>query len=261
MMKLKIYTSAVLFVLLTCLLTSCRAIFYTPNRNPVPLFKNKGDIYIDASTNLANKVDLTAGYAISNNLAGYIGFGGAREQAYHTDSSGGGSVEKKYLYNGEMFNMGFGYFLNREQSENFRLEVFGDLAYGSFRNREESTNNRFFNGRYTRIGVMPNFGYTSSNNRFSVAYSIRLSRLTFANANVSDTGFWRSDINRLNNKPAYGLLEHGLTVRAGFEYVKFQTQFSIYHGLNADGETDAVPGINYSLMFGVVVNVNILSGR
>ncbi len=49
------------------LLQSCRARFYTPNRNPIPFFKQKGDVFVDGSTSLAfNKYDLTLGYAVNN---------------------------------------------------------------------------------------------------------------------------------------------------------------------------------------------------
>jgi len=46
-MKIKNITVVNLFILSFIFLTSCRARFYTPNRNPVPLFKNKGDLYLD----------------------------------------------------------------------------------------------------------------------------------------------------------------------------------------------------------------------
>ncbi len=244
-------------VIISISLASCRAIFYTPNRNPVPLFKEKGDLYIDASTNMANKGDLTIGYAITDGLAGYAGFGLAQEQFHQSDTSTGVSVERKYLYNGEMLNLGLGYFVNQTQSKNLRFEVFGDIGLGSFRNKVSGNDNQYFNGKYTRIGIMPNIGYTSNNNKFNIAYSARLSTISFSNTSVSDSNFWRDDINRLNKRSSYGMLEHGITMRGGLEFIKLQAQLSLYHGLNSREVSDAIPKFNYSLMLGIVINTNL----
>ena len=82
-MKTKFNLFLLGIILIAGLLSSCRARFYTPNRNPVPLFQSAGEVYLDASSNLMNKVDLTAGLAVTNQIAGYVGYAGA-----FTDNSG-----------------------------------------------------------------------------------------------------------------------------------------------------------------------------
>jgi hypothetical protein len=76
----KINPNTITVLLISVFLTSCisSAKFYTPNRNPLPLFKNKGDLYIDLSTNLFSTIDITAGYAIVDGLAAYAGYGTAK---------------------------------------------------------------------------------------------------------------------------------------------------------------------------------------
>ena len=142
------------------LMSACRARFYTPNRNPVPLFQNAGDLYVDASTNLVNKYDLTAGYALTKNIGAYAGYAGsALKTTYtYTDSNNTttSTTNEQKRYNGDMLNLGIGYFLNKAESSQFRFEVFGDLALGNYRNSYNSNGkNVFLNGNFTRIGLSP----------------------------------------------------------------------------------------------------------
>lgn len=255
MQRLKNYKNNRVFILsLILLLGSCKARFYTPNRNPVPLFRESGELYVDASMNMINKVDLTVGTAVSDNIGAYIGYGGSA-QNFGSDTSVGTT---KYRYNGKMLNLGVGYFVNQNQSETFRFEVFGDFAYGSFRNKVTGTNNAFFNGNFTRVGIMPNIGFRSSDDAFSIAYSARFSQLRLFGASVSDSGFWSSDIRRYNYSPSYLMIEHAINLRFGGEKFKFQLQTALYQGLNADEtgkDNSAIPFTNFAIMVGVVYNM------
>lgn len=256
----------IFFIGMACLfvMSACRARFYTPNRNPVPMFQEAGDLYVDASTNLVNKYDLTAGYALTKNIGAYAGYAGsALKTTYtYTDSSNTTSptrTEQK-RYNGDMLNFGVGYFLNKTESTQFRFEVFGDIAMGNYKNTFDGNGkNVFLNGNYTRIGIMPNIGYTSSDNKFLVAYSIRASQIMFSNTRCNDVNFWRSDLDRLNVKLNYTMLEHALMFRAGGNNVKFQVQMAMYHGLNSTELVNAIPVFNASIMLGLVVNANLLT--
>jgi hypothetical protein len=241
------------FFAIIVLISSCRARFYTPSRNPVPLFKEKGDLYFDGSTNLFNKLDFTAGAAVSDNIAGYIGYG------YSGQSIGGDSAGiDKYIYRGNMLNIGAGYFLNESQSQTFRFEIFGDYAIGTFNNKVTDANSHFFNGNFNRIGIMPNIGYRSSDNLFSACYSIRASQIRFYNAKINDVSFWQKDVDRYNSKYAYTILEHALNFRFGGEKLKFQFQITAFQGLNADELVNAVPKFNMSFNLGAVFELNAL---
>ncbi len=252
-MKNKYIRICLILAVLPIFLGSCRARFYTANRNPVPLFKRAGDVYLDGSTNLFNKIDFTAGFAPVKGLGTYVGYNRAFE------SSGSDSIETR-RYTGDMLNLGLGYFLDQDQSEQFRFEIYGDIGLGSFKNRV-TTNNaiHFFNGNYTRIGIMPNFGYVSTDDHFAFAYSIRMSNIRFHNASLSDSSFWNNDLQRYNSKSSYGMVEQAMTFRVGSEKVKFQLQLASYHGLNSDELINAVPRWNASIMIGLVITPNLYS--
>ena len=238
-------------VVLGLLMSGCRARFYTPNRHPVPLFRNAGDLYFDASTNMFNKADLTAGAALTKNVAAYAGIATAA-QNFGSDTGGMNS----FKYRGNMLNLGVGYYINQEQSENFRFEVFGDYGNGTFKNTVTGQDNTFFNGRFQRIGIMPTFGYRSSDNMFAVGYSARFSQIRFYNAKLDNPNFWSADLARYNSKPSYMLLDHALSFRFGGEKLKFQLQMAGYQGINAAEITDAVPHFNFAIMAGAVFELN-----
>lgn len=252
-MQIKSSMIPVGFLVASLFFGSCRARFYTPNRNPVPLFKNAGDLYIDASSNLLNKVDITAGIAPIKGVGTYIGYGSAF-QSVDSDSGTNASTRK---YNGSMLNLGLGYFLTEDISQQFRFEIYADLGLGNFNNKISGADNQFFNGKYTRIGIMPNIGYTSSDNHFAWAYSVRMSNIRFHSENISDNNFWQNDIERYNSRSSYGLLEQAMIFRVGSEAVKFQMQIASYHGLNSDEVYNAIPTWNASIMIGVVFTPNL----
>ncbi len=237
--------------------SSCRARFYTPNRNPVPLYKNAGDAYFDFSTNLLNKLDITAGFAPVKSVGTYIGYARAHES---NSSDSNNTTYQTGRYDGEMLNLGLGYFLNQETSQHFRFEIYGDLGIGSFKNVVTGNRSAHFNGNYTRIGIMPNFGYSSSDNAFQFAYSIRYSTIQFKNASIKDSAYWSSDITRYNSRGSYGMFEQALVFRAGSESVKFQLQLASYHGINTDEILNAIPRWNASVMFGIVITPNFYRG-
>ena len=112
------YSKMALFLVgIVMAFASCRARFYTPNRNPIPLFKKSGDVYLDVSSNLTNKIDLTGGYAIAKGVGAYVGYG----KAFQSTSNGDSVSGTTYRYNGEMLNFGLGYFLNEDIDQSFRF--------------------------------------------------------------------------------------------------------------------------------------------
>lgn len=249
----RVQSILVISALIMVLFSSCRARFYTPNRHVVPMFKKSGEVFIDGSMNMFNKMDITAGAALTDNIGAYVGYAGASQTA------GSDSVnEDKYRYRGNMLNAGFGFFVNQDQSETFRFEIYGDFGYGSFKNRVTGQHTEFFNGNYTRMGIMPSIGYRSVDDAFTLAYTARFSQLKFFNESYSDPQFWADDLKRYRYAPSYNMLEHALTMRLGGERIKFQMQAAIYQALNADRSDNlqsAVPYTNMAFMIGIVYNL------
>ncbi|MEZ4804209.1 MAG: hypothetical protein R2852_01620 [Bacteroidia bacterium] len=221
------------------------------------MFKQKGDVYIDGSTDLLNKVDVTAGVATTGNFGAYIGYAGAQVR-----NGAGYSGADVIRFKGNMLNLGVGYFLNHRSSPRFRFELYGDLGLGNFNNTYTygggvNKSGSFFNGNYQRTGVLTNIGYNSYSDKLYAGYSLRASNLKFMNPNISDSSNWTRDIERFNSKSSYNLLEHSLMCRYGSSKVKFQLQLSFYQALNTVEFDNAIEPLKFSMLFGVVFSPNI----
>lgn len=245
-----------LLVSVIVLLASCKAVFYTPNRNPMPLFKQQGDVYVDASTNLFSKADLTAGIAPVKGFAAYAGYSISGYTSRTTQIDSPFTTDTK-LYRGNMLNLGAGYFIPQDISPNLRFELFGDLGLGHFKNSISGETNGYFNGQYTRMGLMPNIGYSSTSQLFSIAYSLRASNIRFHSADYTNASYYGDDIKRFNHKHDYQMLEHALMTRFGTESIKLQLQIGFQQNLGADDYLDPLPPYNMSLNFGIVFQPNL----
>jgi hypothetical protein len=242
------------------LLSSCKAVVYTPNRNPIPLYKQKGDVYVDASTNLFSKVDLTAGVAPVNGLGLYAGYN-ASGYTSRTTTIDSPIITNTKLYRGNMINLGAGYFVPQDISPNLRFEVFGDLGLGQFKNKSTGETNAFFNGKYTRIGIMPNIGYTSTDQIFSIAYSLRACNIRFHSAEINNVPYYSDDYKRYSRKHDYNMMEHAVMARVGTEAVKLQLQVAVQQNIGADDYLDPLPPYNMSINFGIVFTPNYLKAN
>ncbi len=246
----KYFIGAVMIISL--LLSSCAPQFYSPVRNPTPLFKNKGDIYIDASVKPESNGEITAGYAITNNFAAYAGF---LSSSFYTKSpykSVRGTSTMK------MSNIGIGFYKNQINSPRDRLEIFGEYAMGHYNLTERDNNylggqKQFFRGNINRISLLINFGSTSLNGKFTQGYSVRLGNLLFSDNTVSHQDYWVHYL-RMLNQHEHHIMEHAYFGRFGNGDVKLQYQLALYHAFNTGPNSE----FNAGLVLGIVINPNIL---
>lgn len=248
------------------LLSACGKRFYTPNSNPLPLFKNRGDVYFNASTNLINKVDGTLGYAVANGFGTYVATARSREKYSYNSYLNGSSFPSTYtnIHNGYLFNFGAGYFLPEKISEQFRFEIFGDLALGNYYNTYAysaggaSTPTRsYITGDYKRMGVLTNVAYNCCDNFLTIAYTARISNISFSKFSTDNVAVWEDEINKLNSRSSYNLLEHGISFTVGKGRIKYQNQVGFFHGMNSQGEDkSAVQQTNYLFSAGITIKLN-----
>ncbi len=247
-------------VVLTPLLNSCSSLFYRPNSTPIPLFKNEGDMFLEASTDLRNSYDIKYGFVTQGNevkppVAVYFGFGGSELNYSQTDTLNGNTFTRNCSSGTETFNMGFGGFIEETYSKNFRLEAFIDMALGGFNNKVNG-DSPFLKGHFSRLGALINLGYTTTDNKLSYAYSARFSRIHFYD--ISGQGnIWKEDINKLYHTGHYNVLMHSIMFRYGFKNIKLEAQGSLSQGLYPASEKNAIPRYNMNFSLGVFINFNI----
>ncbi|MEO8773076.1 MAG: hypothetical protein ABI263_09100 [Gelidibacter sp.] len=202
-------------------MVSCNPKLYTPNTHNVPLISEKGQTNLTLSGN-GNQVEFQGAYGIAENIA--IQASGGLFIPSDLNNGNGGS--------GKFLEVGGGYF--KPISDVWVFEAYGLIGIGSVENHLPSTiskaplTNGDISANILRVGVQPNFGYVSK--YFSAAVSSRFVNLSYSN--IEGDLVFNNDIltDYLKENNSNFLIEPALTVRAGFEKVKLQLQYT--HSLN-----------------------------
>lgn len=249
-----------MFILLPWSFSSCtEPRFYTPGSNPMPLFRYRGDIYANISSNAFNKYDGTLGYAFTNSFAAYASFGRSAESSDDIVFKS----EVPFYSRGSYQNYGLGYFMNKGKSERVRFEAFADLCLGNYKVAKysdalsQSSWTSSLSGKYQRVGLVFNIGSTSRNGRVQYGYSARLGNLKFYDPVIENEKYLQSELRRLNSKKDYYLLEHGFFSRYGRGPIKFQVSCMFYHGLWSQPEANAIQRLNFTYIVSFIYSPNV----
>ncbi|MBT8229977.1 MAG: hypothetical protein KJO50_06930 [Bacteroidia bacterium] len=194
-------------------MNSCRTV-YTPNMHNVPLFKEKDEFRGTFGFN-----DFQLAYSPISHL------GLMMNAQYHNGGSYSEPFEdgsaRKYLIEG-----GIGYYRNFERSGVF--ELYGGGGYGGV-SFDHSSDSEFsaYNSKLSRFFIQPSIGFTSE--FFDLSFSMRFIRLNYFDHDISEyepgSAFDEDyDLRELNDH-IYTFLEPGITLRVGWNQVKFHMQF------------------------------------
>lgn len=241
------------FVVIAVFSTSCANRFYNPNRIYTPLFKNRGDLNLDASVSLANtQADLTLGYSPLKYFGCYLGTTQLGETQITVNS---GYV---YRYRGPVNSVGAGLYLAESQSKTYRLEVFYEYSGGKFKNTQGfNPSDYYMNGWIRRNAAIANLGYTGPGQRLEFAYSLRAGAVVLGGLSTNNQSVWKSYIEQYNTKQQFTVVEQGLTIRYGWEKVKFQLQGNLYRNVGINSDTEyALPTGDFDLRFGLAFKLN-----
>ena len=236
------YLRTFMYLVVAAGFVSCNPKLYTPNTQNVPLISEKGQTNLTLSGN-GNQVEFQGAYGIAENIA--IQANGGLFIPSDLDNGNGGS--------GKFVEVGAGYF--KPINTDWVFEAYGIVGIGSVENHLPSTKNEapLTNGDISanvlRIGIQPNFGYVSKH--FSAAISSRFVNLSY-NKIEGDLIFEdQIYINYLNENKSNFLIEPAITLRAGFEKIKFQLQYGYSLNLsNSDFRQDTsylTFGLNFNL--------------
>lgn len=247
MNKIDLKNQTCLFI--PILLSSCYTRFYYNVRNPIPLFKNKGDLYLDGSSKFGNNAEVTAGYALTNGLALYSGM--SYTSKYTT------SFYREYVHGESIFktnNFGLGYFKNEDKNVFNRFEIFADYSSGKFSVWEYDMDEGGYNsyvGRFNKYGVLMNLSNTNMKNTYTQGLSIRAGLLQYHHMQASRPDYWRH-YNSMLNSPQHVIFEPAYFGRIGRGNLKFQFQIGFNCAQNIG------PFISYpSAVIGLVFNPNL----
>lgn len=209
------------YLLALLVLGSCSHSYYIPTTANVPLLKEKNELRATVSTGGGgdiSTVDLQAAYSITNHFAVMTNFMSGRGSDDDENSRG----------NGNCFELGAGYFAPIEEKGVF--EVYGGFGFSN--QHHEYNSGGMADLSFRKFFIQPSFGL--SLNAFDLAFTPGLSSVSFHKVDnlllSTDVNFEEVDQIAKNNTSL--LFEPTLTIRAGWKYVKFQTQFGLAHNLS-----------------------------
>lgn len=220
--------------------SACSPKYYSPDTQNVPLISAKGEKQLTFSGN-GNLIEFQGAIGLSDKLA--IKANGSFFIPRDEDNGNGGS--------GRLIEIGAGYF--KPVNQNLVFETYGIIGFGSVKNHFESDGSANpqtlgdISANVLRYGIQPNFGYKSKN--FEAAISSRIVNLNYSNVKGSLVYQGNNQTTYLEDNKSNFLIEPALTLRAGFEKLKFQAQIGHSFNLsNGDFRQDKdyfTIGINY----------------
>ncbi len=230
-------------LLFLVLVTSCNHTYYIPTTHNVPLFKEKNEFRATVSRGGGSEItttDIQAAYSISNNLAVLTNVMFARGEGEQGNTEDWGK--------GQCLELGFGYFNPLGKFGVF--EIYGGIGGSNQYHEYTSGGKADLLGR--RVFIQPSLGL--SFNVFDLALTSGISSINFYRINnqINPMSDDFTDLNRISMFNRSMFLEPALTIRAGWQHLKFQFQFGLSKNLTN-------PDLNfedYKLSLGLSIALN-----
>ena len=234
--------------ILAQVLSGCTHYYYIPNVQNVPLFTEKNEYRFSGNIGYASRdinyvgdqqttcIDLQAAYSLTNNIGIMMNYMWAKE-SYQSDES----TVKDYG-RGSYFEGAAGYFKPFGQYGIF--EIYGGLGTSgqhhqyadSYSNSIEGTSNLSFIKIFLQpsVGLKLSSGDMSFLKPFDVALSTRIYNINYGKIDNSNSEIAEYENFSALSAENHYFIEPALTIRAGWETVKFQFQMGYAIYLNND---------------------------
>ena len=200
-------------------LCSCSHAYYVPNMQNIPLLQQKKELQLSGA--ISEGPELQAAYAFNNHFAAIAG-------ASYTDKKF--STKSKEGIKFTLAEGGAGYFT--KFNTKIILESYAGFGFGKVKNTYYEWHGTDFpevligstSMNLNRMFLQAAVGYT--NIYYDFAFSTRFSAIKFTDikGNENQASQIQSDLMVLKNNSTFLQLEPALTFRAGWDYVKLQTQ-------------------------------------
>ncbi len=227
------------FLILLLMISSCTHYYYAPNMHNVPLFQQKEEFHLDISGSMGNEFtafEIQAAFSLTDNISIMgNGFVVNRERELYHDEFGrghlleGGAGAFVPVYNNVIFETYFGAGLGKIEN-GYDTGITSKLSL-----------NRYF--------LQPSIGYTSDFMDF--ALSLRLNGLRYNDIQLSGDLDQedREQIQFISRNPFSILVEPAVTLRAGWEHVKFQLQVGFSENIKNPDLFQEHLNLNFGMYF------------
>jgi hypothetical protein len=199
---------------------SCLPLYYAPNSNNAPLFKEKGEGRINTYYSGADEI---GGLEIQGALSVSKSVGIMLNTAFMSASDEGSNGTLHG--NGYLIEGGAGYY--KPFAKNFVFETYGGIGFGGAKNEYDEGGTSQIN--FTKCFIQPDIGYSIKNVDFGV--TSKFSAVFMKVADINGT-VYKEDIDYIKANPTSFLWEPSAFVRFGFHTVKLQLQYTFSSNLN-----------------------------
>lgn len=199
-------------------ISSCTPHFYQPKPLEPVLLTNADQLKINIVSD-KNMTAVSAAYSPNTNVGLTAGIASHRNKTIGSDNSG----QEKILLDEHYFSpyVGVGYF--KHFSENFLFETYAGAGMYTYKNNAVSY---LKNMKNINLFIQPSIAYV--NDYFDAAFTIRVDYLNRGTTIIKDSVLSQDDQKKYKflDYKSYLFAQPGITIRAGFKYVKFQFQIS-----------------------------------
>jgi hypothetical protein len=226
-------------IILLLLTGSCTHYYYAPNMHNVPLFQQKEELHLDLSGSAGNEFtafEVQAAFSITDNI-GIMGNGFVvnRNRELYPDEYGrghlleGGVGTFVPIYHNVIFETYFGAGLGKVEN-GYDTGISSKLSL-----------NRYF--------LQPSIGYTSD--FMDIALSLRLNGLRYNDIQLSGDLYQedQDQIQYISRNPFSIIVEPAVTLRGGWEHVKFQLQVGFSENVTNSDLLQEHLNMNFGLYF------------
>jgi hypothetical protein len=199
-------------------LSACTPHFYQPKPLEPVLLTRADQLKINIVSD-KNMSAISAAYSPSTNLGLTAGIATNSNKTTGTDNNG----QEKIFLDEHYANpyVGIGYF--KHFSENFLFETYAGAGTYTYKNNALSY---LKNMKNVDLYLQPSIAFI--NDYIDVAFTVRIDYLNRGATIIKDSVLTQDDQKRYSflNYKSYLFAQPGITIRAGFKYVKFQFQIS-----------------------------------
>ncbi|WP_268036487.1 hypothetical protein [Algoriphagus sp. PAP.12] len=213
------YSVLVLFV--SALLQACSPVMYSNVGQNVPLFKEKGEVFLQGGISGSDGEESVSGggfqfaYAISDHWQSNVSFYSLGDKTTSDPDEWRGS--------GSYLEIGGGYY-GASLNKKWVYELSGGLGFSGIKNKVGGVKQDHTDVSHFKPYIQPSIGLSLKN--FELAFTPRIAYNTFLKTNyeISEPSFLNEVQDFLAKRSDFLILEPGFTLRGGFENIKFQTQ-------------------------------------
>lgn len=212
----------ILLLLVAAILNGCSPVMYSTVGQNVPMFKEKGELTVNAAYAEVYGQDYTNGNGLGIQAAYAISDKWAAMGSYYNFDNLEDPGEDGWNTHGSYFEFGGGYY--GAISKKFRYEVFGGLGYGSISNKKMAMDN--VDVSFLKPFIQPSAGFVTR--YFDFIFTPRVSFITYTShsCNIMDKNLEMQANTFCEENKNTLAIEPGFTMRIGADPVKLQLQFN-----------------------------------